>query len=149
MDKLEKVSDFAIEMWNYVSANGSKTKLTLLSTLAGIIILNSYAFYLKQLKSNSLNFFILRLKNYFKQLRYFKKLNIPGPTPLPFIGNFHLVLTQGFNGSHEILIKKYGKTVGFFDGKIPIILTADVNLIKNITIRDFQHFVNRTVFYLD
>ena len=72
-------------------------------------------------------------------------MNIPGPTPLPFVGNFHSALMRGLTENHQELIRKYGKTVGVFDGFTPMIITADVNLIKNITIRDFSHFVNHRV----
>ena len=44
MEQLERISDYTIEMWNYVTVDGSKTKLILLSSFAGIIILNSYVF---------------------------------------------------------------------------------------------------------
>ena len=45
MDQLKIISDYTVEIWNYVTDNGSKTKLILLSSLAGIIILNSYVFF--------------------------------------------------------------------------------------------------------
>ena len=44
MEQLERIFHYTIEIWNYVTVDGSKTKLILLSSLAGIIVLNSFLF---------------------------------------------------------------------------------------------------------
>eukprot|EP00062_Callorhinchus_milii_P027105 gi/632990011/ref/XP_007883955.1/ PREDICTED: cytochrome P450 3A21-like [Callorhinchus milii] len=43
--------------------------------------------------------------------RFFKRLGIPGPTPLPFIGTF-LGYRKGFFGFDMECYKKYGKIWG-------------------------------------
>jgi hypothetical protein len=43
------------------------------------------------------------------------------------------------------LAAKYGRTFGYFDGTLPNLYTTDINLIKSIFVKDFDHFVNRRV----
>jgi cytochrome P450 family 3 subfamily A len=43
------------------------------------------------------------------------------------------------------LAKKYGKVFGYFDGPIPNLWVADVDLIKAMYVKDFDHFVDRRV----
>jgi|LakMenEpi03Aug12_release.lakeMendotaPanAssembly.Ray.scaffolds.fasta_scaffold849582_1 hypothetical protein len=43
------------------------------------------------------------------------------------------------------MTKKYGKTFGYFDGTLPNLYTTDINLIKSVFVKDFDHFVNRRV----
>ena len=44
------------------------------------------------------------------------------------------------------LMKKYGKFVGVFDGVVPNLYTTDVDLIKAVFVKDFDHFVDRRVY---
>lgn len=47
---------------------------------------------------------------------------------------------------HDIaLVKKYGKTFGYFDGRLPNLWTTDAELIRSVFVKDFDHFVNRRV----
>lgn len=74
---------------------------------------------------------------------YFSKLKIPGPRPLPILGNFYDVIKRGLPYNDLALIKKYGRTIGYFEGTTPVVLTADSKFIKSILIKDFKTFANR------
>jgi cytochrome P450 family 3 subfamily A len=43
------------------------------------------------------------------------------------------------------LVKKYGKTFGYFDGRLPNLFTTDVDLIRTVFVKDFDNFFNRRV----
>ena len=79
---------------------------------------------------------------------YFKKLGVPGPSPKIFVGNFKEMLDNGIANYDLSIFKKYGKTVGYFEGSQPIIITRDVKFINAVLIKDFSHFVNRRVSFL-
>lgn len=72
-------------------------------------------------------------------------MNIPGPEPVPFIGNGMDIINKGLIQHDMDIIKKYGKIVGYFEGSEPVLLVSDVNLLKSILISDFSSFVNRRV----
>jgi len=80
-----------------------------------------------------------------KLRRHFKNLNVPGPMPLPLLGNFDQVIKKGITVHDAELMKQYGKVVGYFEGSTPNLMVTDVKLIKSITIKNFGHFVNRRV----
>ena len=43
------------------------------------------------------------------------------------------------------LVKQYGKVFGYFDGLIPNLWITDVDMIKAIYVKDFEHFVDHRV----
>ena len=43
------------------------------------------------------------------------------------------------------LMKKYGKVMGYFDGRHPNLWITDADLIRSIYVKDFDHFLNRRV----
>ncbi|XP_062999710.1 cytochrome P450 3A24-like [Elgaria multicarinata webbii] len=80
---------------------------------------------------------------------FFKKLGIPGPRPLPFIGNFH-EYRQGVLNFDQKCHQKYGKIWGIFDGRQPVMAILDPAIIKILLVKEFYtHFTNRRNFGLN
>ena len=75
-----------------------------------------------------------------------KKLNVPGPKPLPFLGSFlHL---RKYNGLHLLCVdyaKKYGKVFAICLGTRPTLVIAEPELAKQIMTTDFQKFRSRVM----
>ena len=73
-----------------------------------------------------------------------KKLNVPGPKPIPFLGNYFEL--RKYNGLHLMLfdfVKKYGKVFAVCLGSRPTLVVAEPELAKQIMIKDFPTFRNR------
>ncbi|XP_013907948.1 PREDICTED: cytochrome P450 3A24-like [Thamnophis sirtalis] len=80
---------------------------------------------------------------------FFKKLGIPGPRPLPFIGTFHKY-RHGILKFDQTCFEKYGKIWGIFDGRQPVMGILDPALIKTILVKEFYtYFTNRRDFGLN
>ena len=76
-----------------------------------------------------------------------KKLNVPGPKPLPFLGN--ILEAKRYGGLHLMhldFFKKYGKVFGICLGGRPSLVVGDPELLKQITVKDFPSFRNRFQF---
>ena len=69
-----------------------------------------------------------------KNFGTFKAMGIKGPTPLPLLGNVHQILWNGVIKCDQEWIKKYGKVfVTFARGK-PILVVADVDMLRQIQV---------------
>ncbi|KAJ9573562.1 hypothetical protein L9F63_009047, partial [Diploptera punctata] len=85
--------------------------------------------------------------------KHFKKRNIPYLKPVPFLGNSKISIL-GKNREHfpdyilriyrELKDYPYGGTFSFMQ---PIMLLRDPELIKTITIKDFDHFTDHRCFF--
>lgn len=76
-----------------------------------------------------------------------KKLNVSGPKPLPFLGNFLEV--RNYDGLHLLHLdyfKKYGKVFALCLGARPSLVVGDPEMLKQIMIKDFPSFRNRFQF---
>ncbi|KAL7979274.1 hypothetical protein Chor_015298, partial [Crotalus horridus] len=73
----------------------------------------------------------------------FKKLGIPGPMPLPFIGTA-FGFRYGRSNFDMVCYKKYGKMWGTYDGRRPILAITDPEIIKIVLIKEsYSTFLNR------
>uniref|UniRef100_A0A8D2JRQ1 Cytochrome P450 3A n=1 Tax=Sciurus vulgaris TaxID=55149 RepID=A0A8D2JRQ1_SCIVU len=76
----------------------------------------------------------------------FKKLGIPGPRPLPFLGTV-LNYRRGFMEFDGECHKKYGKMWGLYDGRQPVLTIMDTNMIKTVFVKEcYSFFTNRRSF---
>ncbi|XP_076348469.1 cytochrome P450 3A5-like [Tachypleus tridentatus] len=58
-------------------------------------------------------------------------------------------LLKGAIKCHEEWIKKYGKICGFYFGRLPIVIVADLDLLRQIQIKDLQKITGRPRTLLD
>ncbi|CAF1286695.1 unnamed protein product [Adineta ricciae] len=92
---------------------------------------------------------ILTIAYYTYNLRknnIFRRLGMPGPEPIPFIGEAYNIIRKGLIQNDIDLIQKYGKIVGIVGGKAPNILLSDPDLLRNVLIKDSNMFINRRAF---
>ncbi|CAL1286967.1 unnamed protein product [Larinioides sclopetarius] len=84
------------------------------------------------------------VRNRHQRLRLFKRYGIPGPEPHFLSGNTDELFSAPT--PHEAIstwLKKYGDVVGYFGGEVPHVVVKDLELLKQILIKDFEVFCNR------
>ena len=76
---------------------------------------------------------------------------VPGPMPLPFIGNmldsmrYRGLLHVQFKDYHE----KYGNVYGMYlFGSTPTLVVADLEMVKQVYVKDFHSFRDRPVSFV-
>ncbi|XP_033121915.1 cytochrome P450 3A13-like [Anneissia japonica] len=94
--------------------------------------------------------FIWIYKYSIRSFTYWIKRGVPGPKPVPLIGNgFDMFFRKGFHQSHLDYILKYGPIVGVFQGRDPQLIIGDLDILRDILIKDFHHFHDHRVFIDD
>lgn len=68
---------------------------------------------------------------------------IPGPKPWPLFGNTWEHTRESNFNVFTIWQKKYGRTVGCFSGIRPFIVVSDLDLIREIFIKQSSNFIDR------
>ena len=91
--------------------------------------------------------FIASYLYFTRNFKFWQKRGIPYVKPTPFVGNFKECAFQKVNiGKYlqhiyeEHSDKPY---VGIFSFDKPILLIRDLELVKNILVKDFQYFIDR------
>ncbi|XP_012541379.2 cytochrome P450 9e2-like [Monomorium pharaonis] len=87
---------------------------------------------------------------FYKNLNCFKKHGIPYKSPLPIVGNMGPVFLR-LKSMADIInniynINSEAKYVGMFDMTIPLVMIRDPELIKSITLKNFDMFINHRSF---
>ncbi|KAL3842936.1 hypothetical protein ACJMK2_020909 [Sinanodonta woodiana] len=75
--------------------------------------------------------------------RYFKRLGISGPTPIPFLGHLHHLMRKGFREMDMEMTRIYGSCYGTFFGNIPQLMVTDPEMIKQMLVKQFSEFTDR------
>lgn len=73
----------------------------------------------------------------------FRRIGLPGPIPIPFLGEMLNVMFKGVYKNDTELVNKYGKVIGVYEGTAHSILVSDLDLLRNVLIRDSNIFINR------
>uniref|UniRef100_A0A2R8ZNI7 Cytochrome P450 3A n=1 Tax=Pan paniscus TaxID=9597 RepID=A0A2R8ZNI7_PANPA len=75
--------------------------------------------------------------------KLFKKLGIPGPTPLPFLGTILFYLRGLWNFDRECN-EKYGEMWELYEGQQPMLVIMDPDMIKTVLVKEcYSVFTNR------
>lgn len=80
-----------------------------------------------------------------QQQLFFERLGIPYVKPHLIFGSNHILRDRSTTPMDFISKwrKQYGKVFGFFSGSRPSLVVSDLDMIKQILIKDFQNFSNR------
>lgn len=84
------------------------------------------------------------------RLKLFERCGIPGPKPSFLDGNLNELKSEP--SPNEIIskwLKEYGDVFGFFIGEVPHVIVKDLDMLKQIMIKDFHSFTNRAEMFLD
>nr|KAG5712364.1 hypothetical protein BaRGS_023943 [Batillaria attramentaria] len=70
-------------------------------------------------------------------------LGVPGPRPLPFLGNTRELLKKTTYVAYAEWEKTYGPIFGMYSGRCPILVVNDLDILKEVLVKDFSNFADR------
>lgn len=79
-----------------------------------------------------------------KKHRYWKNQGIDGPKPKPFVGNLFDMFSSPLLKRLTDRQKEFGSVYGTFQGLQPQLVISDPEMIKDIFIRDWHAFADRS-----
>ena len=79
---------------------------------------------------------------YDNQFKYFARLGLKNPKPLPVVGNFLSMFSQNRMADERMRLQECGKFYGIFQGTRPRFICADPEVLRQISIKDFDKFPN-------
>ena len=80
---------------------------------------------------------------------FFTQLNIPGPSPTLFFGNFlEVIKSRRLSLTIGKWTEKYGRIFGYFEGHTPILVVSDPDVLQDVFIKSFSNFHSRRLFPL-
>ena len=81
---------------------------------------------------------------------FFKRLNIAGPPPTFFLGNFaEIGKSKRLSLTLNQWTRKYGRIFGYFEGHTPILVVSDPDVLQDVFIKSFSNFHSRRTFPLE
>lgn len=79
--------------------------------------------------------------------KHWKNKGVHYTEPVIFFGNIkdRLLFRKSFHEVHRDLYRSFDgyKFAGYYEGRRPVLMLRDAELIKNVMVRDFEHFVDR------
>ncbi|GAB6025726.1 hypothetical protein CHUAL_011710 [Chamberlinius hualienensis] len=74
---------------------------------------------------------------------YWEAQKIKCIRPIPVFGSLWNQFFEAVHSTDKVASSKLGKIWGIYEMRTPCLMVADAQLIKKITVNDFQHFSNR------
>ncbi|KAH9394090.1 Cytochrome P450 3A4 [Tyrophagus putrescentiae] len=74
---------------------------------------------------------------------FWSSRGVPGPQPLPLMGNMHQIFGQSRGEGDQARSREYGKMYGYYSGSSPVLMVTDAHLVKQLLVKDFGQLVNR------
>ncbi|KHJ98074.1 hypothetical protein OESDEN_01935 [Oesophagostomum dentatum] len=74
---------------------------------------------------------------------YWKRQGVPGPPPSLLTGNAY-EYEKGLHTLEERYIAQYGSTYGMFLVSSPELVSTDLDILRQVLVKDFDHFTDRT-----
>lgn len=115
--------------------------------------MNSFKFFesfnlnFASLAQVSIALLVLLLISYFFKIRnsynFFKKRGIKTPDYEFFFGNQREIERKKYTEAIREWTQKLGKTYGYYEGHLPVLVTSDLDLIQQIFVKQFANFSAR------
>nr|UOU03275.1 cytochrome P450 3045B1 [Brachionus rubens] len=78
--------------------------------------------------------------------RLFKRLGLKTPEYKFFYGNLPEILEKTQSNTLRKWTKQLGKTYGYYEGHLPIMVTSDIDLINEVFIKQYSNFMARKIY---